>query len=92
MLRWAKGMQPWSMLGVMTLGILVALVKIADLAKVEPGIGLYAVGILMLLFPAIQISMDPNEIWARLTWANGEPPPAVSDASVSETAFRDSAP
>lgn len=38
------------------LGILVALIKIADLAKVEPRISMYAVGILMLLIPAIEVS------------------------------------
>jgi paraquat-inducible protein A len=72
LMRWADAMQPWSMIEVMMLGILVALVKIAELAKVEPGIGMYAVGVLMLLFPAILISLDPEEIWARLTWADGE--------------------
>jgi paraquat-inducible protein A len=92
MLRWANGMQPWSMIEVMMLGILVALVKIADLARVEPGIGMYAVGILMLLFPAIQVSMDRDGLWARLTWANGRPSPAVPDAPVSTTPSEDSAP
>src|SRR5262245_22486137 len=36
MLRWAKAMEPWSMSEVMILGILVALIKIAELATVEP--------------------------------------------------------
>ena len=44
-------MQPWSMNEVMMLGILVALIKIAELATVEPGIGMYAVGALVVLFP-----------------------------------------
>ena len=43
MLRWAHHFQMWSMLEVMMLGILVALIKIAELATVEPGIGMYAV-------------------------------------------------
>jgi paraquat-inducible protein A len=75
-LRWASAMQPWSMVEVMMLGILVALIKIAELAKVEPGIGMYAVGVLMLLLPAIQVTLDPREIWDRLQWSDGEPPPA----------------
>ncbi len=75
MLRWASAMQPWSMVEVMMLGILVALIKIAELAKVEADIGMYAVGALMLLFPAIQVSLDPREIWDRLEWSDGEPPP-----------------
>jgi paraquat-inducible protein A len=92
MLSWAESMQPWSMIEVMMLGILVALVKIAELAKVEPGIGMYAVGVLMLLFPAIQVSLDPDEIWARLTWAEGAPPHAAPEAPVCEAASEDSVP
>jgi paraquat-inducible protein A len=71
MLRWADSMQPWSMSEVMLLGILVALIKIAQLAAVEVGIGLYAVGALVLLFPAIMVTFDPSEIWRRVEWADG---------------------
>jgi paraquat-inducible protein A len=60
MLRWAERMRPWAMVEVMMLGILVALIKIADLAKVEAGIGMFAVGVLMLLFPAILSSSMPR--------------------------------
>lgn len=74
LLRRAYAMQPWAMIEVMMLGILVALVKIAELAKVEPDIGMVAVGVLMLLFPAIQVSLDPEALWERIAWADGEPP------------------
>lgn len=84
MLRWANAAQPWSMIEVMMLGILVALVKIAELATVEPGIGMYAVGVLMLLFPAIAVSLDTDEIWARLVWADGEALPTGLEASAPE--------
>jgi len=70
MLRGAELMQPWSMNEVMMLGILVALIKIAELANVEPGIGLYAVGALVILFPAIMVTFDPGEIWQRVEWAD----------------------
>ena len=72
LLRWADGMRPWSMVEVMMLGILVALIKIAELAKVEPGIGMYAVGVLMLLIPAIEVSFDPDAIWHRVAWVDAE--------------------
>jgi paraquat-inducible protein A len=77
-------MQPWAMVDVMMLGILVALVKIADLARVEPDIGMYAVGILILLFPAISVSLNPEEIWARLEWADGESPLPAPETSTPE--------
>ena len=73
MLRWAERTQPWAMTEVMMLGIMVALVKIADLAKVEAGIGMYAVGVLMLLFPAILSSVDTEELWARMAWHEPDP-------------------
>ena len=58
MLRWASHFEVWSMLEVMMLGILVALIKIAELATVAAGIGMYAVGALILLFPAIMVTFD----------------------------------
>jgi paraquat-inducible protein A len=71
LLRWADFMKPWSMSEVMMLGILVALVKIAELATVTPGIGMYAVGLLVILLPAIMVNFDPGEIWRRVKWADG---------------------
>jgi paraquat-inducible protein A len=74
-LRWMQHFQVWSMYEVMLLGILVALIKIAELATVEPGAGIYAVGALVLLFPAILSSFDFQEAWRRVEWADGEVPP-----------------
>jgi paraquat-inducible protein A len=62
---------------VMILGILVALIKIAELASVVPGIGMYAVGALIVLFTAIGITFDPREVWNRVQWADGRTPPRV---------------
>ena len=74
MLRWADHMQPWSMNEVMLLGILVALIKIAELATVDPGIGLYAVGTLVMLLAAIMATFDQREVWKRVEWADGRVP------------------
>jgi paraquat-inducible protein A len=72
MLRWAHHLQLWSMLEVMMLGILVALIKIAELATVDAGIGMFAVGALLLLFPAIMVNFDTRDIWERVEWADGD--------------------
>lgn len=72
MMRWADSMRPWSMMEVMLLGILVALIKIAELATVDAGIGMYAVGALVLLFPAIMVAFDPHEVWQRVEWEDKE--------------------
>ncbi len=75
LLRWGEAMQPWSMNEVMMLGILVALIKIAELATVEPGVGMYAVGGLVGLLPAIMVTFDAREVWKRVAWAGSEAPP-----------------
>jgi len=54
---------------VMMLGVLVSLIKIAELATVEAGIGMYSIGVLMMLFPAIAVTFDPQEVWKRVEWA-----------------------
>jgi paraquat-inducible protein A len=58
----------WSMPEVMLLGILVALIRIAALATVIPGVGLYAMGVLVILLAAIKLTFDPRQIWERLEW------------------------
>lgn len=69
LLRWAVAMQPWSMGEVMILGILVALIKIAELASVDPGIGMFAVGALVVLLTWIIAAFDPREVWQRVVLA-----------------------
>jgi paraquat-inducible protein A len=61
--------QTWSMIEVMMLGVLVALVKIADYASVIPGIALFVLGALTVLLAAIQAAFDPQEVWHRIQWA-----------------------
>jgi len=59
----------WSMIEVMLLGVLVALVKIADYATVIPGVALFVLGVLVFLLAGIQASFDPREVWNRVEWA-----------------------
>jgi paraquat-inducible protein A len=58
--------QPWSMLEVFVLGILVALVKLAHLAIVVPGIALWSFGGVMLLMAAATAAFDARDLWTRL--------------------------
>jgi len=78
LLRWLSHLQVWSMLEVVMLGILVALTKIAQLATVEPGTGMFAFGAMILLIPAIMVHFDAAEMWRNLEWADGEMPPAAA--------------
>ena len=58
----------WSMLEVMILGVLVALIKIAELASVIPRLALFALAGLIFLLAAIQSSFDAREVWGRVQW------------------------
>jgi paraquat-inducible protein A len=77
LLRWAEISGLWSMVEVMVLGLLVSLVKIASLARVVPGIGIFAAGGLVVLLAAMSATFDPREVWSRVRWVNGEWPQAA---------------
>ncbi len=69
----------WSMIEVMMLGVLVALIKIADYATVIPGAALFILWVLVFLLAGIQSSFDPREVWQRIQWADDEARRAVAD-------------
>jgi paraquat-inducible protein A len=67
---WAERLRPWSMNDVLLLGILVSLTKIAELADVVPGPGLFAVGGLVFLLPWLASTLDPAAVWSRIRWVS----------------------
>jgi paraquat-inducible protein A len=73
LLRHLPTTRTWSMIEVMMLGVLVALVKIADYATVIPGMALFVLGVLVFLLAAMQSSFDPREVWDRIEWGAGAP-------------------
>jgi paraquat-inducible protein A len=75
MLRWSQFHQSWAMVEVMMLGVLVALIKIAEFATVIPGIGMFAAGALVALVTAMTVTFDPYEVWQRVEWIDGETTP-----------------
>jgi paraquat-inducible protein A len=68
LLRHHPSTRTWSMIEVMLLGVLVALIKIADYAKVVPGLALYVLVVLVFLLAAMQASFDRRAVWARIAW------------------------
>jgi paraquat-inducible protein A len=64
-LRMLQAVRPWGMIEVFILGLLVSLVKLAGMAKVVPGIGLWSFGGLLLMIAAAVGSFDARAIWAR---------------------------
>jgi paraquat-inducible protein A len=69
LLRYHPTTGTWSMLEVMMIGVLVALIKIADYAKVIPGVALFALAVLIFILAAMQAAFDPREVWERVEWA-----------------------
>jgi paraquat-inducible protein A len=75
----------WSMLEVMMIGTLVALIKIADYAKVIPGLALFALAALIFVLAAMQAAFDPREVWERVEWAEDGARRAARDATAEAT-------
>lgn len=59
-------LSPWAMTEVYMLGILVAFVKLKDLATIEVGIALYSFAALILFMALTDSSLDDHEIWEKL--------------------------
>ncbi len=65
-LRVFRVAQPWGMVEVFILGILISLVKLSHMAHVIPGIALWAFAILVVVFAALSSVFDPVRLWARI--------------------------
>ena len=72
--RWLHKLRPWAMLEVFLLGVLVAVVKLGDLASISLDIGFYAFVLASLLMLAAWETLDPHEVWNRIdvAWAPEE--------------------
>jgi paraquat-inducible protein A len=66
-LRILQSVRPWSMTQVFILGVLVALVKLAHLAHVVPGVALWAFGGLILSLTAAVATFNTHELWNLVT-------------------------
>ena len=64
-LRFLESVLPWSMMEVFMVGILVSVVKLAGMAKIIPGIALYAFLALIFVLAAMSVSLDSHLIWQK---------------------------
>lgn len=65
-LRWFLHLQPWGMMEVFLIGILVSLVKVGKMATIVPGLAVIAFGILIFVLAAAMTALDPHLVWERL--------------------------
>ncbi len=70
LLRYHPTTRIWSMIEVMMVGVLVALVKIADYATVIPGVALFVLWVLVFLLAGMSASFDSSEVWKKIQWAD----------------------
>jgi paraquat-inducible protein A len=75
----------WSMIEVMMVGVLVALVKIADYATVIPGVALFVLWVLVFLLAGMAASFDPREVWEKIEWADEAQRDAPGDSLTEGT-------
>ena len=64
--RMVLKLQPWSMMEVFMLGILVSIVKLASMASMIPGTSLLAFLALIFVLAASAASLDPHLVWERV--------------------------
>jgi paraquat-inducible protein A len=64
--RLLRHVQPWSMMEVFLIGILVAVTKLRDMAEVVPGLALFAFASLIVVLAASVASLDPEAVWEKL--------------------------
>lgn len=58
--------RPWGMMEVFLIGILVALVKLVDMAEIVPGPAIWAFALLIPILAGASAFLDPEMVWRRI--------------------------
>src|SRR5271166_1103433 len=85
LLRYHPTTRIWSMIEVMMVGVLVALVKIADYATVIPGMALFVLWVLVFILAGMSAAFDSRDVWERIQWADEAHRDAAGEALVEGT-------
>ncbi|GMQ89622.1 MAG: paraquat-inducible protein A [Gammaproteobacteria bacterium] len=64
--RFFHSLQPWGMMEVFMIGILVAVVKLVGMAQIVPGTALWSFALLIFVLAASSASLDPRLVWNRV--------------------------
>lgn len=70
-LRFLLAARPWNMIDVFLLGALITLIKLLDVARVVPGVAMWAFAGSVLLSAAIAASFSTRDFWAWVESAPG---------------------
>ena len=63
--RYLRLLQPWHMVEIFMLGVLVSLVKLAKMAQIVPGVAVYSLTAFIFVMAAASAAVDPHEVWER---------------------------
>jgi len=85
--RCVEILHPWSMIEVYLLGVLVAIVKLSDIATIDFGPALYCFSVLILLMVAADASLEPHDVWEKLQ--KSKPLPKSDSSQGQPAANRD---
>lgn len=66
--RFFHSLQPWGMMEVFLIGILVAVVKLVGMAQIVPGLALWSFAVLILVLAAATANLDPRLVWERVQY------------------------
>lgn len=69
--RYLRSTDAWGMLEIFMLAVLVAMVKLGDIADVIFGVSFYAFCLLILTFTLLSYSLNPHDVWNKLREQNG---------------------
>jgi len=64
--RAADAINPWGMADVFILGVIVSVVKLADMARIVPGPAIWALGGAVILLAAAASNIEDRELWSLL--------------------------
>lgn len=64
--RLVEALTPWAMMGVFMLGVIVAYVKLIDLATIVLGISLFSFVALIVLVAMADSALDAEEVWEKM--------------------------
>lgn len=64
--KWMSRSEPWNMIEVFLLGVLVSLLKLGHVAELHFGLGFWAFTVLIFCMAAAVAAIDKRELWDRL--------------------------
>lgn len=65
-MKWISRSEPWNMIEVFLLGVLVSLLKLGHVAELHFGMGFWAFSVLMFCMAAAISAIDKKELWDRM--------------------------